>query len=550
MEREQACSSMSPIGTASRERYHGWARIKSVTTFRSLRFARVADWLRRRTAPIFKLSARADPLLSKTKYLIGLQCSKALWINYNDIALLPAIDARTEALFQQGHEVGLLAQKLFPNGINIGHLRGFDEPVEATRIALAARRPLFEAAFIYNRCFSRADILEPIGLDEWDIIEVKSATDVKPINLHDLAFQHHVYEGNGLRIRRCYIVHINNQYIRTGAINPAALLSRIDVTKEVGELLPAVPSKVNDMVRVIDLASRPEVKISRHCNAPYECSLKPFCWKFLPNPNVFDLRRAGKKPWELLEQNVTALDQIPASVVLNSMQQRQIESHRSGKIHVDSIAINGFVKRLAYPLHFLDFETIAPAVPFYDLARPYVQIPFQFSLHIVESEGDAPTHVEFLADGQMDPRPELLKRLRNQLGEAGSIVGYNVDFEVNCLRECAAVFPEYQSWFNSLVPRFVDLYDLFDDLSYYHPSQNGSASLKAVLPALTGINYDALEIGGGDFAQREFTRMTFGDVMPEERSRVSRALLAYCRQDTRGLIDILDALKKLTKTEC
>ena len=136
--------------------------------------------------------------LSKSKYLVGLQCPKALWINYNNKALLPEVDAGTEALFDQGHQVGLLAQKLFPNGIDVGHLSGFDEPVEATRIALSAKKPLFEAAFVYDRCFSRADILEPVGDGDWDIIEVKSATEVKPVYLSDLAFQRYVYEGNGL----------------------------------------------------------------------------------------------------------------------------------------------------------------------------------------------------------------------------------------------------------------------------------------------------------------------------------------------------------------
>ena len=136
--------------------------------------------------------------LSKSKYMVGLQCPKALWINYNNKALLPEVDAGTEALFDQGHQVGLLAQKLFPDGIDFGHLSGFDEPVEATRIALSAKKPLFEAAFVYDRCFSRADILEPVGDGDWDIIEVKSATEVKAEYLSDLAFQRYVYEGNGL----------------------------------------------------------------------------------------------------------------------------------------------------------------------------------------------------------------------------------------------------------------------------------------------------------------------------------------------------------------
>ena len=371
-------------------------------------------------------------LLSKSKYLVGLQCPKALWINYNNKALLPEVDASTEALFDQGQQVGLLAQKLFPSGIDVGHLSDFDESVEATRIALSARKPLFEAAFVYDRCFSRADILERVGDDNWDVIEVKSVTEVKQVNLSDLAFQRYVYEGNGLSIRNCYVLHVNNKYLRNASIDPTGLFSKIDVTQSVTELMPAVGPKVSEMLQVIDSDLCPGIKISHHCNLPYECSLKPVCWKFLPQPNVFHLRRAGKKPWELLNQKIFKLEEIRTDFTLNEVQSRQIASHRSGTPHVDSAAIRTFLGRLSYPLYFLDFETIGPAIPLYDRSRPYVQIPFQFSLHRVEFDGALATHSEFLADGTADPRPDVLLHLKNLLGHSGSIIGYNVEFR-NCL---------------------------------------------------------------------------------------------------------------------
>jgi len=348
-----------------------------------------------------------------------------------------------------------------------------------------------------------------------------------------------------LSIRNCYVLHVSNKYLRNGTIDPAGLFSKIDVTQSVTELMPAVGPKVSEMLQVIDSDLCPEIKISPHCDSPYECSLKPVCWKFLPQPNVFHLRRAGKKSWELLDQKIFKLEEIPRDFTLNEVQSRQIASHRSGTPHVDAAAIHAFLRRLSYPLHFLDFETIGPAIPLYDRSRPYLQIPFQFSLHRVEFDGALPIHFEFLADGTADPRPDLLLSLETLLGHSGSIIGYNVDFEVACLKSCVEGFPEYRNWFDSLLPRFIDLYDVFEDFSYYHPSQNGSASLKAVLPIIAGIGYDGLEIGSGDFAQREFTRITFGDVTPAERSKVRTALKAYCCQDTLGLIKIVEALKEL-----
>jgi hypothetical protein len=138
-----------------------------------------------------------------------------------------------------------------------------------------------------------------------------------------------------------------------------------------------------------------------------------------------------------------------------------------------------------------------------------------------------------------------LSELKRLFGENGSIVGYNTNFEVTRLRECAAFFPEYQSWSDSLPSRFIDLLDLFDSFAYYHPVQCGSASLKDVLPAITRSSYDDLKIQDGEAAGREFMRLTFGDVTSDERQQVRRQLEAYCRQDTQALIDILLALERL-----
>ena len=55
----------------------------------------------------------------------------------------------------------------------------------------------------------------------------------------------------------------------------------------------------------------------------------------------------------------------------------------SGEPHVDRQAIRGFLSSLEYPLYYLDFETIGPAVPLFDRIRPYQNIPFQFSVHVV-----------------------------------------------------------------------------------------------------------------------------------------------------------------------
>jgi hypothetical protein len=179
---------------------------------------------------------KREVLLSKSKYLIGLQCPKALWIHYHNKKLIPAIDAGTSAIFEQGHEVGTWAKKLFPDSIDLTDVAGFEEPAAATRIAVQQGKPIFEAAFIYDSCFSRADILVPVGDGRWDIFEVKSSTakpEVPDVYLQDLSFQRYVYEGAGLGIRDCCLLRVDNTYVRRGAIDPLRLLVKTNVTQAV-----------------------------------------------------------------------------------------------------------------------------------------------------------------------------------------------------------------------------------------------------------------------------------------------------------------------------
>jgi len=195
----------------------------------------------------------------------------------------------------------------------------------------------------------------------------------------------------------------------------------------------------------------------------------------------------------------------------------------------------------------LDFETIGTAIPLFDGVRPYQQVPFQFSVHIVRAQGAEPEHHSFLADGTGDPRLALMRQLIECIDNQGSILAYNADFEKSRVRECCAVLPEFATWFAQLESRFVDLLKPFRAFNYYHPQQCGSNSMKAVLPALTARSYESLEIRDGGAANREFLRVNFGDVTDQERQRVRQNLVNYCGQDTEGMLWILAELGRIVK---
>jgi hypothetical protein len=150
-----------------------------------------------------------------------------------------------------------------------------------------------------------------------------------------------------------------------------------------------------------------------------------------------------------------------------------------------------------------------------------------------------------LAEGRDDPRPALLTSLKQHIGNAGTILAFNIAFEKGVLDQMAHAFPRHRPWINQMLPRIKDLIVPFRKAAYHHPDQHGSNSLKQIMPALTDQSYDDMEISDGANASDEFMRVTFGDVSDAERHRVRSQLLRYCGQDTGGMINILGRLRRM-----
>ena len=253
----------------------------------------------------------------------------------------------------------------------------------------------------------------------------------------------------------------------------------------------------------------------------------------------------GKKGFELLDDNITAIKDIPHDYRLSDKQAIQVKAIESGKPYIDKQGIAEFLKQLRYPMYFLDFETFMTAIPMYDQVHPYQILPFQFSLHIVHSRGSEPEHFSFLADGDVDPRPELLRQLKVLLGKEGSIIAYNAGFEKGKLADACKTYTEYADWYTKIEMRMVDLLSPFRSFYYYHPEQYGSASIKKVLPVLTGKSYNDMEISDGNAASAEYLRVTFGNVDALDRQNVRTQLEKYCGLDTMGMVWIVDRLKEI-----
>jgi hypothetical protein len=482
-------------------------------------------------------------LLSKSKFLNGIQCPRLLWASIHKKEMLPEFSIATLDTFKQGNEVGELAKQTFPDGIDIPTEK-FMQNIQLSKEALTKNKPLFEPAIMIEQLYSRADVLIPVG-EEWDVVEVKSGTKVKDVNIWDVAFQKHVYEKAGLKIRKCFLMHVNNQYVKDGKINPKEFFTKEDITEEVEEKLKEVPEKVNEMVEILNNKQLPENTIGTQCNDPYDCPLKDDCWSFLPEGHVFQLSRGKKKAFELFDNKIYAMKDIPEEFKLTDKQGIQRDCEVNNKIHVHKESIKHFLSGLKYPLYYLDFETFKTAIPLFDGSKPYQQIPFQFSLHIVREEGVEPEHIEFLYDGNKDPRKEFIEKLKESLGEVGDIVTYNMAFEKGVISKLAEFLPEYKDWAEMINGRVVDLLVPFRNFSYYNPVQKGSASIKYVLPAMTGKSYAGMDIADGMTASIEYFNTHYGE--ESKKLKVREDLLKYCCLDTKAMVWIVDKLGEIIK---
>jgi hypothetical protein len=485
----------------------------------------------------------APSFLSKSRYLNGLQCLKYLWLQINQPAAVPRPDARTQHLFDQGHLVQQYAERLFPGGLRVPEST-FKKSIDITLQLLKEGKPFFEAGILADNVYSRVDVLRPAGGGKWDIIEVKSSTRVKDENIDDVSFQKYCCEKLGLAINKCYLVHINNKYVRLGEIDPHGLFATEDVSEQVSEAMDGMEIRVAAMLEAMSAKKPPGSKVGQHCKEPYECPVVA-CWEALPQNNVLQLYRGESKAFDLLDQGVCFLKDIPESVRLSDAQKIQKWCDTNACEHVDSPSIGSFVQLLKYPVHYLDFETFSSAVPLLDGTRPYQQVPFQFSLHIVDRPGAMAWHFGYLADGRCDPRPAFFEELRKAIGSKGSIVVYNQKFEEGIIQELNRMDPEHQGWTDRARSRMVDLLDPFRGFAYYHPDQKGSASIKAVMPALTGRGYEGLDIAVGDEASLAYLDMTYGNMSAADKAKTRSDLETYCGRDTEGMIWIVDRLREL-----
>jgi predicted RecB family nuclease len=484
--------------------------------------------------------------ISKSKFVAGIQCLRRLYFQIHQPELAEEADQGQEARLEQGQEVGLFAQRRFAGGVFVGFEAGVDEALANTAALMndMSVAAIFEATFQHSSLLLRVDILQRRPRNRWRLIEVKSSLEMKQHYLYDVAIQHHVLSACGLDISSACLMHLDRDYRYDGNEHDLGKLFTVrDLTKQVRKLDADLPGFLKAQRKVLAQAAPPEISPGPQCMAPYQCEFFSHCNPEPPEHHISFLPRLSVKKREaLLELGVSLIHEIPEDFPLTELQARMCASVATRQTWV-SKSLQQELSKLKYPLCFMDFETIYPAIPRFIGMWPYSQIPFQWSVHRQLAPAARLEHFEYLAGDERDPRPDFIESLCAALGKRGQIVVYNAGFESRRLAELADALPEYKEPVRRIRGRMWDLLP-FVRRHVYHPEFRGSFSIKSVLPALVpGMTYEGMEVADGNEAGLAWEQIIRGGLDPDERQQLKTALLGYCEPDTLAMVKILDNLR-------
>jgi len=451
-------------------------------------------------------------------------------------------------VIEQGRQVGLAAQKAFPGGVIVeAGPKELDKAIKATRelVAKSEAPAIFEATFQHEGVLVRTDVLKRSGRLGHCLIEVKSATAMKPHYAYDIGIQRHVLTGADVEIKQASLMHLNREYVFDGnEYDVSHLFVTADLKPKDAVSEVEISDRLKEQFRILDRHKPPDIKPGKQCEDPVLCEFYDHCNPRLPADHVSLLPRIQeKKVEELTAAGITSIKQIPDKFPLSERQRRVVDCVKSGKPFV-SLELAAELGGVKYPVCFMDFETVFPALPRFAKMGPYNHIPFQWSVHRQEQPGGPLNHHEFLAENDSDPRLAFLESLCKAVTGAGNIVVYNQSFESSRLDDLARWLPAYASVIKKIKAKIWDLLVVVRR-NVYHPAFAGSFSLKFVLPAFVPeMTYETLEVKEGTAAGLTWARLIEPATPLVEKRRLRKALLEYCKQDTLALAKLFEVLHK------
>lgn len=479
------------------------------------------------------------PPVTKQQFLNALVCPTMARLDraHRD----RSIDAGTQWLFHVGRHVGDLAR------VVIGPGRMLPPPFspfalsESAAAIAAAAEILFEATFEAGGLVARADALVPCA-EGWELIEVKSGKmpDDEPPKaeyIDDVAYTLCVLQLAGVSVVKTTLMLLSRDY-RHGSDD--AMFGRVDVSDAARERATEMAAIAPRLVESVTSPSAPAPNLQLACK---QCDyFKEECLGKGIDDSVLRIPRlSAPKLAEL--SGISRIREVPESVSFTDTQQRAVDLIRRRGTHRDDSVLSKLAS-ISWPAFYLDFETVMPALPWFEGDGVYTVLPNQYSVHVCTNPGQIVDHRDYLASFEADWRRELVEKLLADLRGDGSIIVYS-SYEKTQLSAMANRFDDLRRPIEALLSRLFDLEPFFKS-GYIDHRFAGASSIKKVLPVLVpDLSYAEMAVGDGSVASGLFCLMREGVVPAEEHESRRKDLLDYCRLDTLAMVRLHEALTKL-----
>jgi hypothetical protein len=489
--------------------------------------------------------------LSKSKLIAYRQCPKRLWLEVHKPELRD--DSGLQAAFARGHDVGKVAQQIFDSE-GVGHnvdpnLIGWNASAEQTEVALqAGEGPVFEALLQVPGAMALADVMRPdsnFSELHWEMIEVKASTKIKDYHRDDVAIQNYIADQSGVPLSKSFLAHIDTSFVYQGQGDYTGLLHLEDLTNEARARAEEVQTWIEKAQTVVALEEEPKLATGIQCKQPFTCAFCGYCQgghAVEKDPLAVLPHLHWKKREQFQLSGISTLKEVPSDQ-LTEIQQRVQSVHLSGQAYCDRASAGKLLSQDPLPAYFLDFETVSFAVPIWKVTRPYQAIPFQYSLHKLDAGGEL-GHEDFLDLSGVDPRRAMAEQLIRDCGDRGTVYVYNASVEAGIIEKLEEQFPDLAQPLKAIRQRIVDLLPIVKGC-YYHPDQNGSWSLKAIIEPMTGMSYSELEgIQVGTEAGAAYAECLDPATSHERKEQLRQQMLEYCQLDTLATVRIWQFLNQ------
>ena len=492
--------------------------------------------------------------ISKTDYVLWRECAQNAWLKLHrpDIYYAAELTEFEQSLIDAGTEVEVVARRLFPDGALVTASKTEEQQTSA-EVLTANSQTLFQPVFEKDGFLAAIDVLEiDRETGHYSIHEIKSSTRIEDKHLYDLAFQVVLLRKTGRKVTRACLIHLNPNYTRQGELDLGRLFVSVDMTSRVDPIANSVAAEMEHALTYLVCETEPQGP----CSCVYKgrsrhCSTFRYSNPRVPEYGVHDIARIGNSP-ERLKQFVDAgtlrLDQIPSDINLSDAQKMQVRVYRTGETVLDKKTIAREFGELNFPLHFIDYETYAPALPRFDDFSSYDHIPLQYSVHVVGSPGEEAIHCDFLHSGRGDPTASFLHSLKKHVGTFGAIIVWNKSFESQVNDRIASRVPDARSYLAEVNDRMYDLKDIFAKQYFAHRDLLGKVSIKRVLPLFAPeLTYSTLAIHNGASAALAWSKLLSGELSEKEWADLAGDLRAYCALDSYGMVAIWRAMVGLVE---